>query len=76
MAEFANYYLEFLWQLGENIGRFFSAIFSAISNIFTRDIPDYFFNLGQAVEGFDVLGWITLFLVSIINMALVALILL
>ena len=75
MAEFANYYLEFLWQLGENIGRFFSAIFSAISNIFTRDIPDYFFNLGQAVEGFDVLGWITLFLVSIINMALVALIL-
>ncbi|MFW5780338.1 MAG: hypothetical protein ACOCWI_02675 [Bacillota bacterium] len=74
MAEFANYYLEFLWHLGENIGKFFSTIFSAIANIFSRDIPEYFYNLAQAVNGFDVLGWITLFLVSIINVALIALI--
>lgn len=70
MAEFAKYYLDFIWDLGENIGNFFLFIFNAIANIFKKDIPDYFFNLGNAVKHFDVFGWIALFLVTIINLVL------
>ncbi|MFA5449020.1 MAG: hypothetical protein WC292_01080 [Clostridia bacterium] len=70
MAEFAKYYLDFIWSLGKNFLSFFSAIFGAIGGIFSKDIPSYFFSLGEAIKGFDVLGWITLFFVTIINVLL------
>lgn len=71
MAEFAKYYLDFIWSIGENILKFFLSVFNAIGNIFSKDIPEYFFKLGESVKGFDVLGWITLFLVFTINIVLV-----
>lgn len=70
MADFAKYYLDFVWSLGENFLRFFGTVFAAIANVFSKDIPDYFFELGDAIKGFDVFGWITLILVSILNMVL------
>ncbi|MDD4316357.1 MAG: hypothetical protein PHC84_04290 [Clostridia bacterium] len=70
MADFAKYYLDFVWSLGENFLKFFEAVFIAIAHVFSKDIPDYFFKLGEAIKGFDVLGWITLFLVTIINFVL------
>lgn len=70
MAEFAKYYLDFVWSMGRNFIHFFAAVFGAIGKIFSADIPDYFFNLGEAVKGFDVFGWITLFFVTVINLLL------
>lgn len=70
MAEFAKYYLDFVWSMGRNFITFFASIFAAVGKIFSVDIPEYFFNLGEAVKSFDVFGWITLFIVTIINFLL------
>ncbi|MDR0697257.1 MAG: hypothetical protein LBF68_07000 [Christensenellaceae bacterium] len=70
MAEFAHYYLDFLAKLGRNFILFFDTIFSAIGGIFTRDVKDYLFDLGEAIKIFDTLGWITLLLVTTINVLL------
>lgn len=71
MAQFASYYLDFIWSLGRNFLTFWATIFGAIGSIFTQDIPDYFTKLGEAVKGFDVLGWITLLLVNVVNVLLI-----
>ncbi|MDR2266061.1 MAG: hypothetical protein LBE09_00550 [Christensenellaceae bacterium] len=70
MAEFAHYYLDFLAKLGKNFLVFFESIFGAISNIFTRDVKDYLSDLNESIKAFDTLGWITLLLVTTINVLL------
>ena len=74
MAEFANFYLDFLWNLLENIGIFFLAIFNAIAKKFLKDILRYFFDLVESVKGYDDFCWITLIIFSLINLALIVLI--
>ena len=71
MAEFAKYYLEFLWTLLQNIGKFFVTLFSAFANGFYFDFKDYFAQLAYSAKDFDIVGWICLILVSIINILLV-----
>lgn len=71
MTEFAEYYLDFLWNLLKNIGDFFGIIFSAFAKIFTEDLQSYISSLSQASSGFGVLGWIAFILVSAINLLLV-----
>lgn len=58
MAEFAKFYVVLLINMGRNIGLFFQEVFTAIGNIFTRDIPNYFNSFVKAAPGFDVLAWI------------------
>jgi hypothetical protein len=71
MAEFAKYYLDFLWKLVQNIWEFILGIISAFVKIFSEDIPSYFFDLSNAVQGFNIFGWIVLILVILINFTLV-----
>jgi hypothetical protein len=71
MAEFAEYYLDFIWALLQNIGDFFSTIFSAFAKIFTEDIQYYISSLSKSSDGFGVLGWVAFILVSIINLLLI-----
>jgi hypothetical protein len=71
MAEFAEYYLDFLWNLLKNIGEFFGIIFSAFAKIFTEDIQSYISSLTEASANFGVLGWIAFILVTAINLLLV-----
>ncbi|MDR3186074.1 MAG: hypothetical protein LBU04_04635 [Christensenellaceae bacterium] len=73
MIEFAHYYLDFLATLGKNFLVFFDTIFTAIASIFTRDLSGsdgYLFKLSEAIKAFDVLGWVTLLLVTTINVLL------
>lgn len=67
MAEFAKYYLEFLWSLLQNIGDFFSKIFAAFAKVFGDDIKNYFAALAAAAKDFDILGWVSLIAVSVVN---------
>ncbi len=69
MAEFAQYYVEYLKKLFQNIGTFFSDRWAAIRNIFTLDIPGYISDLSKAAASFGVLGWICYILVTLVNFA-------
>jgi hypothetical protein len=71
MAEFAKYYLEFVWTLLQNIGTFFSTLFSAFSKAFWEDIKNYFITLADYTKNFDILGWICLIVATVINILLV-----
>lgn len=67
MAEFAKYYVEFLWQFVQNCWYFIRTIALTIYKFFITDVIDYFVAIGVAVPSFDVLGWIMLILSLLIN---------
>jgi len=71
MAEFAKYYVDFLWQFIQNVGTFFGSIGYAFAKFFALDVGDYFTELGNSVGKFDVGGWICLIFVSLVTAALV-----
>ena len=67
MGEFSQYYVDFLWSLLQNIWGFISSIGLAIYKFFVQDVGGYFVQLGQSVKDFNVLGWICLIVICIIN---------
>lgn len=67
MGDFANYYVDFLWELLTRIWSFISTIGIAIYNFFIRDVGFYFRQLGEQIGGFDWSAWIVLILIVIIN---------
>ena len=67
MGEFAQYYVDFLWYLLQNIWAFISSIGKAIYKFFIQDIGFYFRQLGQALNTFNWMAWIVLILIVIIN---------
>lgn len=71
MAEFAKYYLSFLYELLRNIGVFFTSIFGAFNKAFITDIGNYFTDLARAVRTFDFFGWLVFILVTLINLSFV-----
>lgn len=71
MAEFAKYYVEFLALFWENFKTFFVTLGQTIYKALVLDTIAYFQQLGNSIGTFDVLGWICLILISIINIALV-----
>lgn len=71
MPEFAKYYVEFLWQVGQNIWSFIKTIGLAFYKFLIGDVIDYFKQLGNYIGGFNVLSWILLVIVSILEIVLV-----
>ncbi|MBP5307780.1 MAG: hypothetical protein J6Z34_01455, partial [Clostridia bacterium] len=71
MAEFAKYYVEFLWALVKNLWDFVKSIALAFYNLFVGDAIDYVKDLSQVVGNFDVFGWICLIFASILHIVLV-----
>jgi hypothetical protein len=70
MAEFAQYYVDFLWAWLQNLWYFFKTFFYLFYKLFVEDAIWYCQNLGAHVSTFDVWGWICLIIVSICNIAL------
>ncbi len=70
MANFAAYYVEFLWNWLQNVWYFISQFFYNIYKLLIADAIGYCVNLGEHVSGFDVWGWICLIIVSAANIAL------
>ena len=71
MGEFAQFYVDFLWTLVQNIWQFISSIGLAIYKFFILDIGEYFSQLGASVANFDVWGWICLIFIVAVNSTLV-----
>ncbi|MGN0808197.1 MAG: hypothetical protein ACI4MN_07120 [Candidatus Coproplasma sp.] len=79
MANFAQYYVNFLWEWLQNVWYFISEFFILFYKLFIGDVigynhngiteEGYIFTLGKAISGFDVWGWICFILVSIANIA-------
>ena len=69
MAEFAEYYVNFLWTWLQNLWYFISNFFLLFYKLFIGDAINYCKNLGAHVSSFDVWGWICLILVSAANIA-------
>jgi hypothetical protein len=70
MAEFAKYYVDFLWEFLQNLWQFIIAFPVALYNFVIKDTINYFKTLSQSVSSFDVLGWVCLILVSILQLTL------
>lgn len=71
MAEFAQYYVGFLWTWIQNIWYFIKTFFYLFYKLFIEDAISYCTNLGAHVGSFDVWGWICLIIVSACNIALI-----
>ncbi len=71
MAEFAEYYVNFLWAWLQNLWYFIKTFFYIFYKLFIEDAIDYCLNLGANVSNFDVWGWICLIIVSAANIALI-----
>ncbi|MBO4539517.1 MAG: hypothetical protein J5781_04515 [Clostridia bacterium] len=71
MAEFAQYYVEFLVRVWQSIWGFIKSIGLAIYQFLIADVIDYFKLLGEHIQSFNVLGWILLIIVSILELVLV-----
>ena len=69
MAEFAEYYVNFLWTWLQNVWYFIKTFFYLFYKLFIEDAIDYCRNLGANVQNFDVWGWICLIIVSAANIA-------
>lgn len=69
MAEFAEYYVNFLWTWLQNLWYFIKTFFYLFYKLFIGDAISYCQNLGQHVSSFDVWGWICLIIVSAANIA-------
>ena len=70
MAEFAKYYVEFLWALLKNLWKFVKTIALAVYDLIVGDAIGYVKDLSQVVGTFDVLGWICLIFASILHIVL------
>lgn len=70
MANFASYYVEFLWNWLQNVWYFIKNFFLLFYKLFIGDAIDYVTNLGEHISGFDIWGWICLIIVSAANIAL------
>ena len=71
MPEFAKYYVEFLWQVGQNIWGFLKTIGLAIYKFLIQDIVGYVKLLGNYIADFNVAAWILLIVVSVLEIVLV-----
>ena len=71
MPQFAKYYVEFLWQVGQNIWGFLKSLGLAIYKFLIGDIIGYFKLLGEHIRGFNVAAWILLIFVSVLEITLV-----
>lgn len=79
MANFAQYYVNFLWTWLQNVWYFISEFFILFYKLFIGDVIGYDHNgitqegyvitLGKAIGGFDVWGWICFIIVSLANIA-------
>ena len=69
MAEFAEYYVNFLWTWLQNLWYFIKTFFYLFYKLFIEDAISYCQNLGAHVGSFDVWGWICLIVVSAANIA-------
>ena len=67
MGEFAQYYVDFLWLLLQNIWAFISGIAKAIYKFFIADIGAYFKQLGEVIGTFDWMAWIVFILIVAVN---------
>lgn len=71
MAEFAKYYVDFLWSIIQNIGAFFYTIGYAFYKFFILDVGGYFTQLSERVGDFDALGWVFLIITMAVNVVLI-----
>ena len=79
MANFAQYYVNFLWTWLQNVWYFISEFFILFYKLFIGDVIGYDHNgikqdgyivtLANAIGSFDVWGWICFILVSLANVA-------
>lgn len=79
MVNFAEYYVNFLWEWLQNVWYFISEFFILFYKLFIGDVIGYDHNgiveegyivtLGKAISSFDVLGWICFIIVSLANIA-------
>lgn len=67
MGIFAQYYVDFLWELLQRIWAFISGIAIAFYNFFIADIGFYFRQLGEVIGDFNWMAWIVLIVIVIIN---------
>ena len=68
MVEFSKYYIYLLLQFFDNIWNIMKNIFSILTDIFYRDIVEYFNLLFGADDAFTTLDWISFVFVTIINL--------
>ncbi len=75
MAEFAEYYVNFLWTWLQNLWTFIKTFFYSFYKVLIEDAfigrDSYVQNLAANVHNFDVLGWICLIIVSLANIAFI-----
>ncbi len=71
MANFAEYYLNFLIHLGKNILNFFQNIIFAFSNIFKNDLPIYNKLFSSSIQNFNLADWIAFILITLINLVFI-----
>ncbi|MCM1438709.1 MAG: hypothetical protein NC131_05790 [Roseburia sp.] len=73
MAQFAEYYVEFLWAWLKNVWHFISQFFYLFYKVIIEDAfigqDSYVQKLAASVHTFDVWGWICLIIVSAANIA-------
>ncbi len=70
MAEFARYYVEFLWTFVQNVWLAIKTRVLALYKLIVTDNIEYFRSIADSVGKFDVLGWIMLIVASVINFVL------
>lgn len=77
MAEFSNYYMNFLQSLFANIKKFFENFFGLFVDIFYNDQKQYFKLIGDAAfnnPNWNILDWVAFIIVTILNIGLVVVI--
>lgn len=72
MAEFAKYYVEFLWLLVNNVWSFIKNIGLAFYNILVGDAIGYVRFLVENSGDFNFMSWVLLIIVSALHIALAA----
>lgn len=71
MRDFSNYYVELINRFFRNLWEFIKKIFSSLGKFFGKDIVGYFKLLADSVGNFNVLEWICLIIVTIINLSFI-----
>ena len=70
MAEFANYYVEFLWRMVQNVWGFIKTIGLSVYKLVVGDAAEYISFLAEHAGGFDFLGWVLLIIASVLHTVL------
>ena len=70
MAEFAKYYVEFLWLVLQNIWTYLKDVGIFFYRLFAGDAIGYFQLLSVSVGEFDAIAWILLIIVSAMHIVL------